>query len=51
MTNLVRTLKLLKEASLWIVGADAEGAKPAHEVDLKGGTCWCWEPEGQGYAT
>jgi len=40
VTNLVRTLKLLKEASLWIVGADAEGAKPAEgSMELrKGGT-------------
>jgi 23S rRNA (guanosine2251-2'-O)-methyltransferase len=36
VTNLVRTLKLLKEAGLWIVGADAAAAKPAREVDLRG---------------
>src|SRR5215469_11385054 len=36
VTNLVRTLKLLKEAGLWVVGADAEGPRLAHEVDLKG---------------
>jgi 23S rRNA (guanosine2251-2'-O)-methyltransferase len=38
VTNLVRTLKLLKEAGLWVVGADAEGAKAVYDVDLKGGT-------------
>src|SRR5215475_4045502 len=27
VTNLARTLKLLKDAGLWIVGADADGAK------------------------
>ena len=27
VTNLVRTLKLLKEAGLWMVGADADGAQ------------------------
>ena len=48
VTNLVRTLKLLKEASLWVVGADAEGAKPAHEVDLKGGTVLVLGAEGAG---
>jgi 23S rRNA (guanosine2251-2'-O)-methyltransferase len=48
VTNLVRTLKLLKEASLWVVGADAEGAKPAHEVDLKGGTVLVLGAEGSG---
>jgi 23S rRNA (guanosine2251-2'-O)-methyltransferase len=48
VTNLVRTLKLLKEASLWVVGADAEGAKPAHEADLKGGTVLVLGAEGAG---
>src|SRR5438045_7586512 len=48
VTNLVRTLKLLKEAGLWVVGADAEGAKPAHEADLKGGTVLVLGAEGAG---
>jgi 23S rRNA (guanosine2251-2'-O)-methyltransferase len=48
VTNLVRTLKLLQEASLWVVGADAEGAKPAHEVDLKGGIVLVLGAEGAG---
>jgi len=48
VTNLVRTLKLLKEASLWIVGADAEGEKLVHEADLKGGTVLVLGAEGAG---
>src|SRR5690349_19639219 len=48
VTNLVRTLKLLKEANLWIVGADAEGTKLAHEADLKGGTVLVLGAEGAG---
>lgn len=48
VTNLVRTLKLLKEASLWVVGADADGAKPAHEADLRGGTVLVLGAEGTG---
>ncbi len=48
VTNLVRTLKLLKEAGLWVVGADAEGAKPVHEVDLKGGIVLVLGAEGAG---
>lgn len=36
VTNLVRTLKLLKEAGLWIVGADAGAEKAARQVDLRG---------------
>lgn len=48
VTNLVRTLKLLKEASLWVVGADTEGAKPAYEVDLAGGIVLVLGAEGSG---
>lgn len=48
VTNLVRALKLLKDAGLWVVGADADGAKPAHEVDLKGGVVLVLGAEGAG---
>lgn len=48
VTNLVRTLKLLQQAGLWIVGADAEGQKAAHEVDLKGGIVLVLGAEGSG---
>jgi 23S rRNA (guanosine2251-2'-O)-methyltransferase len=48
VTNLVRTLKLLKEGGLWVVGADVDGAKPAHEADLKGGTVLVLGAEGAG---
>lgn len=34
VTNLARSLKLLKEAGLWIVGAAGEATRAAHEVDL-----------------
>jgi 23S rRNA (guanosine2251-2'-O)-methyltransferase len=36
VTNLARTLGVLKQAGLWIVGADAAGSQPAREVDLTG---------------
>ena len=42
------TLKLLKEAGLWVVGADAEGARQAHEVDLTGGIVLVLGAEGSG---
>src|SRR6202035_4721337 len=48
VTNLVRALKLLKEAGLWVVGADAEGARLAHEVDLTGGLVLVLGAEGAG---
>ncbi len=48
VTNLVRTLKLLQEAGLWVVGADADGEKLAHEVDLKGGIVLVLGAEGAG---
>ncbi|MGH8232113.1 MAG: 23S rRNA (guanosine(2251)-2'-O)-methyltransferase RlmB [Steroidobacteraceae bacterium] len=36
VTNLARSLGLLKQAGLWIVGADAAGSQPACELDLTG---------------
>jgi 23S rRNA (guanosine2251-2'-O)-methyltransferase len=48
VTNLARALKLLKEAGLWVVGADADGPKLAHEVDLRGGTVIVLGAEGSG---
>jgi 23S rRNA (guanosine2251-2'-O)-methyltransferase len=48
VTNLVRTLRLLKDAGLWIVGADADGPLRAHEVDLKGGIVLVLGAEGTG---
>lgn len=48
VTNLARTLKLLKEAGLWIVGADAEGPQPAQDVDLRGPRVLVLGAEGAG---
>jgi 23S rRNA (guanosine2251-2'-O)-methyltransferase len=48
VTNLVRTLKLLKQAQLWVTGADAEASKTATEVDFTGGTVLVLGAEGGG---
>jgi 23S rRNA (guanosine2251-2'-O)-methyltransferase len=48
VTNLVRTLKLLKDAGLWVIGADAEAEKPAAEVDLTGPVVLVLGAEGAG---
>jgi 23S rRNA (guanosine2251-2'-O)-methyltransferase len=48
VTNLVRTLKLLKHAGLWVVGADAAGDKSAHQADLKGPVVLVLGAEGTG---
>lgn len=48
VTNLVRTLKLLKEANVWIVGADAEADKLARDADLKGSIALVVGAEGAG---
>jgi len=48
VTNLARTLRLLKEAGLWIVGADAEAPKLAHEIDLGGPIALVMGAEGSG---
>lgn len=34
VTNLIRALELLKEAGIWIVGLDVEGARSLYEADL-----------------
>jgi 23S rRNA (guanosine2251-2'-O)-methyltransferase len=48
VTNLVRTLKLLKDAGLWVVGADAAAERAAQEVDLKGPVVLVLGAEGTG---
>jgi 23S rRNA (guanosine2251-2'-O)-methyltransferase len=48
VTNLARTLRLLKEAGLWIVGADAGAPKLAHQADLKGPVALVMGAEGAG---
>jgi 23S rRNA (guanosine2251-2'-O)-methyltransferase len=48
VTNLVRTLKLLKDAGLWVVGADAAAEKTAPDVDLKGPVVLVLGAEGSG---
>jgi 23S rRNA (guanosine2251-2'-O)-methyltransferase len=48
VTNLARTLKLLKEAGLWVVGADAAADAHADSVDLKGPVVLVLGAEGTG---
>jgi len=48
VTNLTRTLKLLKDAGLWVVGADAAGEQPARAVDLTGSVVLVLGAEGAG---
>jgi 23S rRNA (guanosine2251-2'-O)-methyltransferase len=48
VTNLARALKLIKDAGLWIVGADALAAQPAADIDLRGGRCLVLGSEGTG---
>ncbi len=38
VTNLARSLRLLKQAGLWIVGADANAPQRAQDADLRQGT-------------
>lgn len=48
VTNLVRTLKVLKDSGLWVIGADAEAQKQAFEADLSGGVVLVMGAEGSG---
>lgn len=48
VTNLARALRLLKEAGLWIVGADADAPKRAQDADLAGPIAIVMGAEGAG---
>lgn len=48
VTNLARCLRLIKDAGLWIVGADAEAGQKAADADLRGGRCLVLGAEGKG---
>lgn len=48
VTNLARSLKLMKDAGLWVVGADMAGEKLAWEADLKGPLALVLGGEGEG---
>jgi 23S rRNA (guanosine2251-2'-O)-methyltransferase len=48
VTNLARTLKLLKDAGLWVVGADARAEKTAAQLDLTGPVVGVLGAEGAG---
>jgi len=48
VTNLARTLKILKDAGMWVVGADLAGERPPHAVDLTGPVVLVLGAEGAG---
>jgi 23S rRNA (guanosine2251-2'-O)-methyltransferase len=48
VTNLARTLRLLKDAGQWIVGADMAGTQLAWQADLKGSSAIVMGGEGDG---
>jgi 23S rRNA (guanosine2251-2'-O)-methyltransferase len=48
ITNLARTMKLLKEAGLWIAGADMSGESLAWQADLAGPLALVMGSEGEG---
>ena len=48
VTNLARTLDLLKERGIWIVGTDGEAEKPLYSVDFKRPVALVLGAEGSG---
>ncbi len=48
VTNLARTLRMLKDKGLWTVGADAEGGGDIFSADLRGPMVLVMGAEGQG---
>jgi 23S rRNA (guanosine2251-2'-O)-methyltransferase len=48
VTNLARTLKLLKEHEIWVIGTDEMGTKSLFAADLKGRLALVMGAEGEG---
>lgn len=48
VTNLVRTMKSMKEAGLWFVGTSDHGDRSLYDMDLKGGIALVMGAEGDG---
>lgn len=48
VTNLARELRALKERGVWLVGAEASGAKNLFDADLSGPLAWVLGGEGSG---
>lgn len=48
VTNLARELRALKERGVWLVGAEARGAKNLFDADLSGPLAWVLGGEGSG---
>jgi len=48
VTNLARTLRMLKEQGVWLVGADERGDKPLYEADMTGSMALVMGAEGRG---
>lgn len=48
VTNLARSLRLMKDAGLWIIGAAAEAKQLAQATDFKGGVALVLGAEGEG---
>jgi 23S rRNA (guanosine2251-2'-O)-methyltransferase len=48
VTNLARSLREMKDAGIWVVGADGEAEKSLYEVDQKRPIAWVMGAEGDG---
>ncbi len=48
VTNLVRTMRMLQQEGIWVVGAAMEGAHPVHETTLTGSLALVMGAEGRG---
>ncbi len=48
VTNLARSMKMMKEAGLWFVGTSDHGDRSLYDMDLKGGIALVMGAEGDG---
>ena len=48
VTNLARTMKMMKDAGIWFVGTSDHGDRDLYEMDMKGGIALVMGAEGDG---
>lgn len=48
VTNLARTMRELKDRSVWLIGTDDQATQTVHTVDARGPIAWVMGAEGEG---
>lgn len=48
VTNLARTMRVLKERDIWLIGTDDQATESIHQTDTRRSTAWVMGAEGEG---